>query len=1147
MPRTRFPRQLVCLTGLLVSLGLILSALVDAHGANSYRTLLTFLGSDHILSHHSGLDFLRFSPMHSATSHLYDLGDHHSNERIDLFVPPLPQTGSSKIVFASNRDGSMQIYIMNADGSGATRLTNSGANDDFPRWSPNGNKILFQSDRDHPDTGYMDIYVMNSDGSGVTRLTTDPNDDSMASWSLDGSKIVFQSMRNGVNYQVYSMNADGSNQVNLSNSSSNDIEPSCSPNGAKIAFASDRDHAGTSSIYVMNSNGTEQQRLTFSAATFEDRQPAWSPDGAKITFVSTRDSATESWIETDDYEIPEDDGQTFPRSLLHVNKEVYVMNADGSVQTRLTNDLSNDESPSWSADGTKIIFRSDRERDGSDPMAQVWTMNADGTAQSDLSTTNDGDYSASWTANYFSPDSLAVNSHSGNGNQAPVAFPGGPYATPSGQPVQLSAIGSYDPDGSVVNYSWNFGDGTSGTGPVVNHQYNSAGEYSVSLAVMDNRGSTNSAQAVVSVNSATVPVRINFDELPNNFFGLGDHYLNYAGVKFYSNNQFAQVHTYQNCGPCTTTSGSNFISTKPDDFGVLNVEFTQPVSNLSFYMIGVDAFYNAFAILDVYRNGALSGTYPLYGNGTFTVGVGLGTLDNISKIVIRGINDANGIGFDDFSFSVPADVKITSGRVSGYLNGTMQKALLGADVALNAASLPGAFAGGSYSWAFTGSATPVTPMNQASATVRWTQPGTYRGTVTYTKGTQTATASLDIEVIRPTLTTFLAGESADQLNQDRRCSDFPLGVTYTLGCLHGVDGSTIGNVWSAAAQIPAGAYLSNPAQSGIKFVQAVSMYRKRRNNGNTECRTARASELNVDSGWQLDETNPYNNTSYFSEGNTIVLFDSDSPGGLIQGFSSSGYLDQDAQYVSDRFEVYIYYFTTNATHDESNPAFEQPLGLPNSSPDTPVARLSWGWGGLVVFDYYSFPHSLTYTLDSNTVAGGISATSASAPRSMSTNAKNLMWRPCGTSSPTSNPIDDSSNFVVQQYIDFLQRGPEPDGWNFWRSNITQCVFDEQCIANKRIDVARAFFYSTEFVGLHPDLAGQRGTHDYNSAFVYACYRGFLRREPNAFPDNNWNGFNFWVSKLDSTNPDAGDWKYNEMIKAFLESIEYRGRFEPLVP
>lgn len=105
----------------------------------------------------------------------------------------------------------MQIYVMNGDGSNQVRLTFSGANDDFPRWSLNGVKILFQSDRDNPDTGYSDIYAMNADGSGVTRLTNDGNDDSLADWSPDGTRIVFQSMRNGSKYQVYSMNADGSN------------------------------------------------------------------------------------------------------------------------------------------------------------------------------------------------------------------------------------------------------------------------------------------------------------------------------------------------------------------------------------------------------------------------------------------------------------------------------------------------------------------------------------------------------------------------------------------------------------------------------------------------------------------------------------------------------------------------------------------------------------------------------------------------------------------------------------------------------------------------------------------------------------------------------------------------------------------------
>jgi YD repeat-containing protein len=407
-----------------------------------------------------------------------------SDGSFDLLTMPMPQAGSSRIVFASNRGGSMQIYLMNGDGSGQTRLTYSGANDEHPRWSPDGSKILFQSDRDNAATGYMDIYVMNANGSGVTRLTSDPNDDSAAVWSPDGTKIAFQSFRNGIAYQVYVMNADGSGQINISNGIANDSQPSWSPNGTKIAFASDRDQPGFSSIYVMNANGSSQTRLTVSGSGLRDEQPAWSSNGAKLAFTSTRDSILETWQETDDA------GAIVTKSKLHVNKEIYSMNADGSGQTRLTNELANDDSANWSPDGTKIIFRSERERDCCDPTAQVWTMNSDGSGPANLSGNGFGD---------SAPVITVV------GNQAPIANAGGPYTAFTAQTITFNGGGSFDPDGIIASYAWNFGDGGTGSGTTPTHSYTTAGTYNVTLTVTDNSGATASAAATATITRANQP------------------------------------------------------------------------------------------------------------------------------------------------------------------------------------------------------------------------------------------------------------------------------------------------------------------------------------------------------------------------------------------------------------------------------------------------------------------------------------------------------------------------------------------------------------------------------------------------------------------------------------------------------------------
>ena len=264
---------------------------------------------------------------------------------------------AGKIAFVSGRDGNFEVYVMNADGSGQTNLTNNPDVDFLPAWSPDGSRIAFESARD----GNPGIYVMNADGSGQTRLTDNPGDLAPA-WSPDGSRIAFTSDRDG-NNEIYVMNSDGSGQTRFTDNPADDGLAAWSPDGSRIAFTSDRD--GNFEVYVMNADGSGQTRLTDNPAF--DGVAAWSPDGSRIAFNSDRDG----------------------------NPEVYVINADGSNQTRLTNNPAFDvvDPAAWSPDGSRIAFTSTRD----DGNFEVYVMNADGSGLTNLTNNPAFDGLAAWS------------------------------------------------------------------------------------------------------------------------------------------------------------------------------------------------------------------------------------------------------------------------------------------------------------------------------------------------------------------------------------------------------------------------------------------------------------------------------------------------------------------------------------------------------------------------------------------------------------------------------------------------------------------------------------------------------------------------------------------------------------------------------
>jgi TolB protein len=245
-------------------------------------------------------------------------------------------------------DADWEIYASQADGTGATNLTEEAAlfsDDRDPAWSPDGTRIAFSSLREGAFESGSDIYVMNEDGTGRIRLTDSSDVEGEPTWSPDGTRIAYTRCCPGGNSEIFVMNADGTSVTNLTGHPGWDSSPAWSPDGGSIAFDTNRDDVDASEIYVMNWDGTDQHNLTNSG--FQDFSPAWSPDGSRIAFVSDR----EDW-----------------------NEDIYVMNRDGSGRSRLTTRPEVDLAPGWSADGTRIAFSS---YEAGNP--EIFVMQADGT------------------------------------------------------------------------------------------------------------------------------------------------------------------------------------------------------------------------------------------------------------------------------------------------------------------------------------------------------------------------------------------------------------------------------------------------------------------------------------------------------------------------------------------------------------------------------------------------------------------------------------------------------------------------------------------------------------------------------------------------------------------------------------------------
>lgn len=156
-------------------------------------------------------------------------------------------------------------------------------------------------------------------------------------------KIVFYSKRDG-NTEIYTMNSDGSNQTRLTFNETSDSSPVWSPNGQQIAFHSKRD--GNREVYVMDADGSNQRNLTRHPAL--DGVPYWSPDGNQIAFCSTQNGGKNQDL------------------------NIFVMVADGSNVKQITR-FEFATNPQWSPDGKQILFEGDIDQG-----RQIYAIRPDG-------------------------------------------------------------------------------------------------------------------------------------------------------------------------------------------------------------------------------------------------------------------------------------------------------------------------------------------------------------------------------------------------------------------------------------------------------------------------------------------------------------------------------------------------------------------------------------------------------------------------------------------------------------------------------------------------------------------------------------------------------------------------------------------------
>jgi len=273
--------------------------------------------------------------------------------------------------------GHWQIWVASSGLSGAKKLTRGHYDSGWAVWSPNGKRLVFDSDRTdrkpHDSQHVNDVFVMRPDGTGLKKLTDSKGISGDASWSPDGRLIAFDADRGNRKgfCAIYVIPANGGKLRKLTDPRrpQSDYKPRFSPDGTHLVFIREHGTAnfGPAAIFTMRLDGSQLHRLTPYSLHADDTD--WSPDGKRIVF----------------------DG--YPGSEAY--GDIYVVNANSGNVVNLTRDTDGQADPAWSPNRTKILFLDNRLVNGVGRTGLA-TMNPDGTQRQFLSSENIEAHQPDW-------------------------------------------------------------------------------------------------------------------------------------------------------------------------------------------------------------------------------------------------------------------------------------------------------------------------------------------------------------------------------------------------------------------------------------------------------------------------------------------------------------------------------------------------------------------------------------------------------------------------------------------------------------------------------------------------------------------------------------------------------------------------------